>query len=186
MKKNEETIDEITNAATAAETASTEATAEKPKTARPRRSRAKSNSAQTDKAKTDAPKTAKTKPNTAKPDKVNAAKAETDKVMTGKAKSDKVRIIPLGGLDKIGMNITAIEYEDSILVVDCGISFPNEEMLGIDLVIPDITYLKNNADKVRHRDYPRPRRSYRCFTLLPKGAECTDLCHKADNRAYRA
>ena len=60
-----------------------------------------------------------------------------------------VKIIPLGGLDKIGMNITAIQYDDSIIVVDCGLAFPEEEMLGIDLVIPDITYLKENADKVK-------------------------------------
>lgn len=60
-----------------------------------------------------------------------------------------VKIIPLGGLEKIGMNITAIEYEDSIIVIDCGLSFPEDEMLGIDLVIPDVTYLKDNIDKVK-------------------------------------
>ena len=60
-----------------------------------------------------------------------------------------VKIIPLGGLDNIGMNITAIQYDDSIIVVDCGLAFPEEEMLGIDLVIPDVTYLKENADKVK-------------------------------------
>ena len=60
-----------------------------------------------------------------------------------------VKIIPLGGLDKIGMNITAIQYDDSIIVVDCGLAFPEEEMLGIDLVIPDVTYLKENADKIK-------------------------------------
>ncbi len=60
-----------------------------------------------------------------------------------------VKIIPLGGLEKIGMNITAIEYEDSIIVIDCGLSFPEDEMLGIDLVIPDVTYLKENIDKVK-------------------------------------
>jgi len=60
-----------------------------------------------------------------------------------------LKIIPLGGLEQIGMNITAFEYEDSIIVVDCGLSFPEDDMLGIDLVIPDITYLKNNADKVK-------------------------------------
>ncbi|MBE5940476.1 MAG: ribonuclease J [Lachnospiraceae bacterium] len=61
----------------------------------------------------------------------------------------KVKIIPLGGLEQIGMNITLIEYEDSIVVVDCGLAFPDDEMLGVDLVIPDITYLKENADKVK-------------------------------------
>ena len=60
-----------------------------------------------------------------------------------------LKIIPLGGLEQIGMNITAFEYEDSIIVVDCGLSFPEDDMLGIDLVIPDITYLKNNIDKVK-------------------------------------
>ena len=64
-------------------------------------------------------------------------------------KLNKLRIIPLGGLEQIGMNITAFEYEDSIVVVDCGLAFPDDDMLGIDLVIPDITYLKQNADKVR-------------------------------------
>ena len=63
--------------------------------------------------------------------------------------NSKLRIIPLGGLEQIGMNITAFEFEDSIVVVDCGLSFPEDDMLGIDLVIPDITYLKNNAHKVK-------------------------------------
>ncbi len=61
----------------------------------------------------------------------------------------KLKIIPLGGLEHIGMNITAFEYEDSIIVVDCGLSFPADDMLGIDLVIPDVTYLETNIDKVR-------------------------------------
>lgn len=61
----------------------------------------------------------------------------------------KVRIIPLGGLEIIGMNITAFEYEDTIIVVDCGLAFPEDDMLGIYLVIPDVTYLKRNIDKVK-------------------------------------
>ena len=61
----------------------------------------------------------------------------------------KLKIIPLGGLEQIGMNITAFEYEDSIVVVDCGLSFPADDMLGIDLVIPDVTYLEENLDKVK-------------------------------------
>ena len=61
----------------------------------------------------------------------------------------KVKVIPLGGLEKIGMNITAFEYEESIIVVDCGISFPEDDMLGIDLVIPDVTYLRDNLSKVK-------------------------------------
>lgn len=66
-----------------------------------------------------------------------------------KEKGKSIKIIPLGGLEQIGMNITAFEYEDSIIVVDCGLSFPEDEMLGIDLVIPDITYLKENREKVK-------------------------------------
>lgn len=69
--------------------------------------------------------------------------------MDYKRKKNGLRIIPLGGLESIGMNITAFEYGDSIIVVDCGLSFPTEDMLGIDLVIPDITYLKQNAEKVK-------------------------------------
>ena len=66
-----------------------------------------------------------------------------------KGKNGKLRIIPLGGLEKIGMNITAFEFGDSIVVVDCGLAFPEDDMLGIDLVIPDITYLKDNIKKVK-------------------------------------
>lgn len=61
----------------------------------------------------------------------------------------KLRIIPLGGLDQIGMNITAFEYDNDIIVVDCGLAFPEDDMLGIDLVIPDTTYLEDNIDRVR-------------------------------------
>lgn len=68
------------------------------------------------------------------------------KVKTG---NEKVRIIPLGGLEQIGMNITAFETDDSIVVVDCGLAFPEDEMLGVDLVIPDITYLKDHREKVK-------------------------------------
>ncbi|MEE0463254.1 ribonuclease J [Blautia hydrogenotrophica] len=67
----------------------------------------------------------------------------------GKKSASKLKIIPLGGLEQIGMNITAFEYEESIVVVDCGLSFPEDDMLGIDLVIPDITYLKDNISKVK-------------------------------------
>lgn len=61
----------------------------------------------------------------------------------------KLKIIPLGGLEQIGLNMTAFEFEDSIIVVDCGLAFPEDDMLGIDLVIPDVTYLKDNIDKVK-------------------------------------
>ncbi len=64
-------------------------------------------------------------------------------------KSQSLKIIPLGGLEQIGMNITAYMYGDSIIVVDCGLAFPEDDMLGIDLVIPDVTFLKNNIEKVK-------------------------------------
>ncbi|HJD26325.1 MAG TPA: ribonuclease J [Candidatus Blautia intestinipullorum] len=67
----------------------------------------------------------------------------------GRRNTEKLKIIPLGGLEQIGMNITAFEYGESIVVVDCGLSFPEDDMLGIDLVIPDVTYLKENISKVK-------------------------------------
>lgn len=69
--------------------------------------------------------------------------------MKTEVNKEKIKIIPLGGLEQIGMNITAFEYEDTIVVVDCGLAFPDDEMLGIDLVIPDVTYLKDNIEKVK-------------------------------------
>ena len=66
-----------------------------------------------------------------------------------KHNNSKLKIIALGGLEQIGMNITAFEYEDSIIIVDCGLAFPEDDMLGIDLVIPDITYLKDNIQKIK-------------------------------------
>ena len=74
---------------------------------------------------------------------------EVDKTMKGNVlmSEEKVKIIPLGGLGEIGKNITAFECDDEIIVIDCGISFPDEEMYGVDLIIPDIWYLKNNIKK---------------------------------------
>ena len=72
-----------------------------------------------------------------------------NKTNTNKVGNSKLKIIPLGGLEQIGMNITAFEYGDSIVVVDCGLAFPEDDMLGIDLVIPDISYLKDNVEKVK-------------------------------------
>ncbi|MDF2521667.1 MAG: putative hydrolase of the metallo-beta-lactamase superfamily [Clostridia bacterium] len=69
-----------------------------------------------------------------------------DKVAKSKA---KIKLIPLGGMQEIGKNMTALEYKDSIIVIDCGLTFPDEEMLGIDLVIPDISYLNKNKEKVQ-------------------------------------
>ncbi len=80
--------------------------------------------------------------------KVNVKKGEPVKPAK-EGRAPGVKVIPLGGLDQIGMNITAIEYEDSIVVIDCGLAFPEEDMLGIDLVIPDVSYLKENVEKVK-------------------------------------
>lgn len=63
--------------------------------------------------------------------------------------NSRIKVIPLGGLEQIGMNMTAFEYNDSIVVVDCGLSFPGDDMLGIDCVIPDITFLKENIEKIK-------------------------------------
>ena len=65
------------------------------------------------------------------------------------SEDSKIKVIPLGGLEEIGMNMTAFEYNDSIVVVDCGLSFPSDDMLGIDCVIPDITFLRENKDKIK-------------------------------------
>lgn len=66
-----------------------------------------------------------------------------------KKEKDKIRIIPLGGINEIGKNITAIEYKEDIIIIDCGLKFPEEEMFGIDIVIPDVSYLLKNSDKVK-------------------------------------
>lgn len=81
----------------------------------------------------------------------NQVKAQVKNVAkrARKGNGSKLKIIPLGGLEQIGMNITAFEYGESIVVVDCGLSFPEDDMLGIDLVIPDVTYLKENISKVK-------------------------------------
>lgn len=70
-------------------------------------------------------------------------------VFVATRKKNKLKIIPLGGMEEIGKNMTVFEYGESIIVVDSGLAFPEDEMLGVDLVIPDITYLEKNAEKVR-------------------------------------
>ncbi len=74
---------------------------------------------------------------------------ETKNISTEIFKKSKLKIIPLGGLHEIGKNITVFEYADEIIIVDCGLSFPEDDMLGVDLVIPDITYLEKNKEKIK-------------------------------------
>ncbi|MBO5258656.1 MAG: ribonuclease J, partial [Clostridia bacterium] len=66
-----------------------------------------------------------------------------------KKQTSKVRVMMLGGLNEIGKNIAVIEYENDLIIIDCGLAFPDEDMLGVDLVIPDFTYLEKNADRIR-------------------------------------
>ena len=74
----------------------------------------------------------------------------------------KLRIIPLGGVGEIGKNMTVIEYQNDILIIDCGLIFPDEEMPGIDVVIPDMTYLEQHADRIRGMCAP-------CFMIMIPG-----------------
>src|SRR6201988_1621231 len=62
---------------------------------------------------------------------------------------DKLKLIPLGGLGEFGMNCLAMRWQDDIIVIDAGLMFPEEELLGVDIVVPDISYLTENRDKVR-------------------------------------
>ena len=84
-----------------------------------------------------------------KPKQKGSGKQKNSSKASAKKNNKKIKIIPLGGLEQIGMNITAFEYEDSIFVVDCGLAFPSEDMPGIDLVIPDVSYLKKNLTKLK-------------------------------------
>ena len=69
--------------------------------------------------------------------------------MAKKQNNTKLRVMMLGGLNEIGKNIAVLEYGNDIIIVDCGLAFPDDDMLGIDLVIPDISYLEKNADRSR-------------------------------------
>ena len=96
-------------------------------------------------------KTAKKEKNAAKngANLVEKIAPKAKKPAVEKKKPNTVKIIPMGGVDGIGMNMTAFEYGEDILVVDCGIAFPGEDMPGVDVLIPDFTYLVKNAHKVR-------------------------------------
>lgn len=79
----------------------------------------------------------------------DSTRKNTNKRRNKPVKKTPVKIIPLGGLNEIGKNMTAYECQDDIFIVDCGLAFPDDDMLGVDIVIPDFTYIENNADKVR-------------------------------------
>ena len=83
------------------------------------------------------------------PQRENRKFKPTPKISVPQKEKSKLRVISLGGLGEIGKNITVLEYEDDMIVIDCGLGFPDEDMLGIDLVIPDVSYLEENADKIR-------------------------------------
>lgn len=101
--------------------------------------------------------TKKNSPQKANVKKVNTKKENTKKVntkqvntkQTTKKQKESIKIIPIGGLHEIGKNLTAIQYKDEILIIDCGISFPTEEMYGVDVVIPDFSYLVDNSEKIK-------------------------------------
>ena len=128
-------------------------TAEEKKTTRGRKPAAKKTTTKAVAGKTTAKTTKATEKETETTEKKATRRVSTRKAPAKKKESisleESLKIIPLGGLEQIGMNITAFEYGDNIVVVDCGLSFPEDDMLGVDLVIPDVTYLKDNIDKVK-------------------------------------
>ena len=79
----------------------------------------------------------------------NTKQVKKDENLEFRFKSSPLKIIPLGGLLEVGKNITVFEYENEIIIVDCGLAFPEDDMLGVDLVIPDISYLEKNKDKIK-------------------------------------
>ena len=94
---------------------------------------------------------------------VKSTKRPTNKASAKKVQrrtQPKLKIFALGGLNEIGKNMTVLECGNDIIIVDCGIGFPDDDMLGVDLVIPDFTYVANNIDKVRGVFYSRTRGPY--------------------------
>ena len=100
-------------------------------------------------------------------------------------KTESVKISFLGGLNEVGKNITLIEYENDMFLIDCGLAFPDQDMPGVDLVLPDFTYIERNADKIRgHINYPRPRRPYWWSCLFIEDYENTSIWYSPYNWAY--
>lgn len=101
-----------------------------------------------------------------------------------KEQNMKLKVIPIGGLGLIGMNITAFEYNDSIIIVDCGMAFPENDMLGIDVVIPDVTYLKDNIDKVKGMVFTHGHEDHiGALPYILRELNGTALCDEVDNGA---
>ena len=102
------------------------------------------------------------------------------------AKAKKLKIIPLGGLDEIGKNLTALEYGNEIIMVDCGMAFPDDDMPGVDMVINDITYLEKNWSKIKGIFLTHGHEApYRRIALFPKGYQRSCLRYKTYNRSCR-
>lgn len=97
--------------------------------------------------------------------------------------ASKLKVIPLGGLGEIGKNLTVYEYGKDIIIVDCGIGFPDEDMYGIDAVIPDISYLKENAGRIRGMFITHGHEDH--IGAIPQRNQLHDLCHKAYKRSDR-
>ena len=100
--------------------------------------------------------------------------------------AEKLKIIPLGGLDEIGKNCTVLEYGKDMIVIDCGVGFPEEDMYGVDLVIPDFTYLVANQKKLRGMFITHGRRPHRFHPLRHAGLELPHPWHRHDLRSYQA
>src|SRR6266566_4572036 len=94
---------------------------------------------------------------------------------------EAMRIIPLGGLGEVGKNMTVYEYGDDAIVVDAGLAFPRDEHLGVDLILPDFTYLRDRGRPVRGHPHPRPRGSRRLAAVpAPRGSRGRGLGNPPD------
>lgn len=96
---------------------------------------------------------------------------------------NNLSIVALGGVNEIGKNMYAIQYENDIVVIDCGSKFPDESLLGIDLIIPDVTYLQENKEKIRGLVVTHGHENaYWRNTIFFKTTKCTNLCNKVNVR----